>query len=241
VALGGSIPLAYADAPPFDRPGIAFSTDTIAAGRFIVEQGAPDVVRSARSDDAETTYALGTRLRTGLTDSIEAQIAVTAFARLEGERAGRSYSADGHGDSSFALKAALPGSGSRVSWAALAAVTLANGSERFTNDDAAYDLGTTVGYAFDDDVDAYVFVDVERSGGRTSLQISPSIDFQLSPSLGAFVEAGATLASDTDTLVAGGGVMWLVTRSIQLDVSADFGLTDDSPTLQAGFGISVFF
>jgi hypothetical protein len=128
-----------------------------------------------------------------------------------------------------------------VSWAALAAVTLANGSERFTNDDAAYDLGTTVGYAFDDDVDAYVFVDVERSGGRTSLQISPSIDFQLSPSLGAFVEAGATLASDTDTLVAGGGVMWLVTRSIQLDVSADFGLTDDSPTLQAGFGISVFF
>ena len=42
-------------------------------------------------------------------------------------------------------------------------------------------------------------------------------------------------------VVAGGGVTWMVAPTVQLDLSANVGLTTDSTDLQAGFGISMFF
>jgi hypothetical protein len=233
---------AFADAPPFDRPGIAFSTGTLPAGAFMWEQSAPDVGTSARSDDAATTYGTESRVRAGLTDSVEGQLATSFFNATQSHVHGRTETADGHGDTALSVKAALPSSNERFAWATLATVTFANGANRFTNGSTAYDLGTTLGYQLSDATSAEFFVDVGHLDGATDVQISPNLNVGLTKTLGAFVEAGAVFADHgTSDVVAGGGVTWMATPAVQLDASADFGLTRQSPKVAAGFGVSVFF
>jgi len=230
-----------ADAPPFDRPGIAFSTATLPAGTFMWEQGAPDVETSSQSDDAETTYGVGSRFRAALTDSVEVQVATSFFDVSRWHAAGKTETADGRGDASVALKAALPSANERFSWATLATVTSANGANRFTNGSTSYDLGATVGYQLSDSMNTGLFVDVGHLDGATNVQVSPNLNVGLTRTLGAFVEAGAVFADHgTSDVVAGGGFTWMVTPAVQLDASADFGLTSQSPKVVAGLGVSVY-
>jgi len=234
--------VANADAPPFDRPGIAFSTGTLPAGSFMWEQGAPDVETSPRSDDAETTYGVASRFRAALTDAVEVQLATSFLNSSRSHAAGKTATADGGGDASASLKAAWPSSSDRFTWATLATVTFANGANRFTNGSTAYDLGTTLGYRLTDSTSTAFFVDVGRLDGATNVQISPNLNITLTQTIGVFVEAGAVFADHgTRDVVAGGGFTWMVTPAVQLDASADFGLTSQSPKVAAGLGVSVYF
>jgi hypothetical protein len=233
---------AVADAPPFDRPGIAFSTGTLPSGTFTWEQSAPDVETSSHSDDAETTYGTESRFRAALTDAVEVQLATSFFNATRSHANGRTETVDGGGDTSIALKAALPSSNERFSWASLATVTFANGANRFTNGSTSYDLGMTLGYQFGEVLTTEFFVDVGHLDGATNVQISPNLNIGLTKTLGAFIEAGAVFADHgTSDVVAGGGFTWMATPIVQLDASADFGLTSDSAKVVAGLGVSVFF
>ena len=232
---------ATADAPPFDRPGIAFSTGTLPAGSFALEQGLPDIVRSSKSDDSSTSYSADSRFRVGITDDLEVQVETSPFNSSTTHSLGATHSADGRGDVSIATKIALPTGQQRLSGAMLAVVTFANGANRFTNGATAYDLGVTMGYSLDDDVDAEFYCNVNRLDGATSFDVSPNLNVQISQTFAGFVEAGATFADHgTDDVVAGGGFTWMITPAVQLDMSADFGLTDRSPRITAGFGVSIF-
>lgn len=232
---------ARADAPPFDRPGIAFSTSTLPAGTFLWEQSAPDVETSSQSDAAATTFGLGSRFRAGLTDSIEVQLATSFLQATRSHEADGTETADGGGDESIALKAALPSPFARFSWATLATVTFANGANRFTNGSTAYDFGTTVGYQLSDSASTSFLVDVGHLDGATNVQVSPDLNFGLTRTLSAFVEAGAVFADHgTSDVLVGGGFTWMLTPAIQLDASADFGLTSQSPKVIAAFGVSVY-
>jgi hypothetical protein len=239
--VGCSMSDACADAPPFDRPGIAFSTGTFPAGTFAWEQGFPDFASSSQDGVDMRVYSADSRLRVGLTDSVEVQIASALFNRMKTHESGNTDTSDGRGDTSFALKVALP-SRQQFSWAALGAVTVSDGADQFTNGGTAYDFGVAFGYAMSDAASGEVYVNVNRLDGSTSYDISPNCNFALSQSVNGFVEMGATYTNHgLDQAVAGGGFTWMVTPSVQLDLSADFGLTNKSPDVLAGFGISVFF
>jgi len=242
VALLGCSGVALADSPPFDRPGIAFSTGTLSADTFAWEQSAPGVETSSRSDDAETTYDVGSRVRAALTDSVEVQLDTSFFNSTRFHESGKTETADGHGDVGISLKVALPSAHERFSWATLATVTIANGANRFTNGSTAYDLGATLGYHLSETVTTEFFVDVGHLDSATNVQISPNLNIGLTQTLGAFVEAGAVFGDHgMSDVVAGGGFTWMVTPSVQLDSSADFGLTSESPKIVAGLGASVLF
>ena len=229
-------------APAFDRPGIAFSTSTLPAGTFALEQGIPDMQTSSRDEDSATIYSADVRFRAAITDSVEVQAATSLFNTWRSHESGRTETADGHGDLSLALKVALPASRESLSWATLVAVTVANGANRFTNGDTAYDAGIALGDQLSDDVVAEMYVHANRLDGSTSVDVSPNLNVTLTQSLGAFVEAGATFPEHgPNRAVAGGGFTLFVTPAVQLDLSADFGLTSDSPRVLAGFGVSVFF
>jgi hypothetical protein len=43
-----------------------------------------------------------------------------------------------------------------------------------------------------------------------------------------------------DSTVAGGGLAWMVTPTVQLDLSVDVGVTAHAPDAQGGFGVSKF-
>lgn len=240
--LACAIGSACADGAPFDRPGIAFSTGTLPAHSVVWEQGLPDFERSSYRGVTSTLYTFDSRLRIGITDSFEVQFGTAPFNQLELREAGNTDNADGRSDASFAVKAALPSSHEEFSWAMLAGVTDSSGANNFTNGTTSYDLGVALGYSLADDISAEVYVNVEHMDGSNSVTFSPNLTFALSDSTSAFVEAGVVQSgSGLDQAVVGGGFTMLVTPTVQLDLSADFGLTSKSPDVLAGFGVSVFF
>jgi hypothetical protein len=242
VVLACATGSAWADGAPFDRPGIAFSTGTLPAHSVVWEQGLPDFERSSYRGGSSTLYTFDSRLRIGITDSFEVQLGTAPFNQLETREAGNTENADGRSDASFAVKAALPSSHEDFSWAMLAGVTDSSGANNFTNGTTSYDLGVALGYSLGDDISAEVYVNVEHMDGSNSVTFSPNLNFALSDSISAFVEAGAVHSgSGLDEAVVGGGFTMLVTPTVQLDLSVDFGLTSKSPDVLAGFGVSVFF
>jgi len=232
---------ACADTPAFDRPGIAFSTGTLPAETLAWEQGAPDFEHSSYHGVDTTWYSADSRLRVGITDSVEVQVAAALFNEMQTHASGNTDTADGRGDTSLAVKVALPAH-RHFSWAALGAVTFSDGASQFTNGSTAYDLGIALGYTFDDDVAGELYVNANLQDGDTSFDVSPNLNFTITQSLAGFVEMGATYGNHgLDEAVAGGGFTLMVTPVLQLDLSADFGLTNRSPDVVGGFGVSVFF
>lgn len=230
------------DAAAFDRPGIAFSTSTIPVGALSWEQGLPDF----EFDDAEglrsRSYSAGTMLRFGLAPRLEMQLSGAAFnyQRVSGQDL-RS-SANGGGDLGIALKAALPSKSDTVSWALLGGVTLATGSEAFSAGETQYDLAGTVGLDLGGSRSLSLYAGVNRLDGVDTYTFSPSLSFALGERGGAFVEAGYSDGSGVAaTAVAGGGFTWMATPTIQLDISADFGLNEAAADVQGGVGVSVYF
>jgi hypothetical protein len=238
--LASSVP-ALADTPAFDRPGIAFSTTTLPAGTYSWEQGLPDVTRTRGDGITQTQYSADSTLRAGLASNIELQLAWAPFNHLRSRGNGSSTSDDGAGDLGIAFKAVLPDPAAGWSWAALGGVTLATGSTPFSNSHTQYSLATTVQRALGDTQALAFYADVDESDGDVALTLSPSWNIALGERLGGFVEAGYTHAEHADDdVVAGGGLTWMASDIVQLDVYADFGLTPESTDLQAGIGISVF-
>ncbi|MGH8447554.1 MAG: transporter [Solimonas sp.] len=232
---------ARADTPAFDRPGIAFSTTTLPAGTFSWEQGLPDVTRSRDEGTTQTLYSADSMLRAGLAPNLELQLAWAPFNHLHQSGAGGTASDNGAGDLGLAFKVALPSGDERLSWAVLGGASFATGNTPFSNGHTQYSLGGTVQWALDDTQALAFYADVDESDGDTALTLSPSYSLALSERLGSFIEAGYTHASHADDdVVAGGGLTWMATPVVQLDVYADFGLTSKSTDLQAGFGVSVF-
>ncbi len=235
-------PLATATAPAFDRPGIGFATTTLAPGTFAWEQGAPDFRRTSHGGPDTTLYSATTLLRAGLIDGIEFQAGSAVANRLQVRDAGGARTAHGRGDTTLALKAALPSPWPQLSWAALGAVTLTDGAQPFTGAKTAFDLGATLSYALSDAWSLGCYVNAGRADGATTVDFSPSLSFTITESLAGFVEAGANYGSaGLNEAVAGGGLTLMVTPAVQLDLSVDLGLTARSPKVQGGFGVSVYF
>lgn len=231
-----------ADPPSFDRPGIAFSTGTLPRGGFAWEQGLPDFERDRSDGIRSTSYNANTNLRLGLTDTLEVQLATSPYNYLRESGNGARRSAHGAGDTSLALKVALPSSHDKFSWALLGSATVATGARDFSDGRDRYALGATVAYDFDDATSGSLYLNVERSGGIEAWTFSPSLSRAFSARWGGYVEAGWTrTAHAPDTGVAGVGLTFMATPTIQLDASLDAGLNDASPDWQGGVGVSLFF
>jgi len=238
LAIVGNV---LADTPGFDRPGISFSTSIIPRGSFSYELGLPDFQHSSDGSNKSTLYSLDTNIRAGLGKNIELQLATPLFNYLKTEGAGVSDSATGLGDSSLSLKMALPSSTQNFSWAALGGVTFATGEEPFTVGNPLYRLATAMSLKLNDIYSTGLYINLTHSDGKTGYTLSPNLNFALTNSVGAYVEAGIShVDRSPNTAVAGGGLTWMVTPAVQLDFSMDFGLNHDSPDFLGGFGVSFF-
>ena len=234
--------VACADTPAFDRPGIAFSTTTLPPLTFSWEQSLPGVVRDSSDGTRTTLYSTDTVLRAGLIKNLEIQLSTSLFNHLRTETAGVITTDHGTGDTGIALKLAVPLDSARLSLAVLGGVSFDSGDAAFTAGAAQYSLGSTASWAIDEKSSVSAYANVDRLRSQNSWTISPAYNYALSDKISSFVEAGATYAKGSDAdYIAGGGFTWMVRPTVQLDVSADWGLTSASTDVQAGFGISVFF
>ena len=188
-----------------------------------------------------TVYSAGTNLRIGLSETVELQVGTALFNHQKAEVSGVSESVNGRGDSSLAVKVALPSSSKTFSWAVLGSVGFATGEDPFTAGERQYDLGTTLNFNVNDSYSTAFYVNVTRFERENTYTFSPSLSFAVTDTVGAYVEAGVShMKQSPNSAVAGGGITWMVTPAVQLDVSADFGLNSASLDIQGGLGISVF-
>lgn len=245
-AVAGALLLAAAsaraDTPAFDRPGISFSTQTLPPGSFDWEQGLPDVERDSFDGARATSYSADTTVRIGLARALELQLGGSAYDFARTRADGHADSVHGGGDTSVALKAALPSSSEDFSWAALARVGFATGSAAFSAGRTQVELATSLNFKLGDALSTASYAKLDRLGGASSYGFAQSLAYTVSDATGVYVELGAELARhQSAATIAGGGVTYMITPTVQLDLFGDFGLSHASPDLQAGFGVSAFF
>ena len=233
---------ALADGPAFDRPGIAFAPATMPARSFTWEQDLVDYTRDTGRGITTTAWSFDTRLRYGLTDRLELQLEAPVWADTRTQGRGTRTSAAGFGDLSVAAKFdLLPGDGS---WdlALLGVVEFPTGESLDGSDDEQYSLGATLGTSYDDGQTLAFYANVDRLRGDYTWTLSSSWGFDLADSLAGYLEAGYVPAGNGDpsNVLAGGGLMWAVKDTVQLDAWVLAGANDASPDLAVGAGFAIF-
>jgi hypothetical protein len=232
---------AAADTPGFDRPGIAFATDTLPPGSFDIEQGLPDAARDSMDGVRTRMFSADTVLRIGILKTVEARVTTALFNRVDIDDHGDKSHAQGSGDSSLGLKAALPSRFSSLSAAVLASVTFASGDRAFSAGHPTYSLGVTGNWSVNDTQTLGLYGNVDRNGGHQTVTVSPDWNFKFSDRIGGYIEAGRSFGHQTRELDAGGGLSFMAWPTIQFDLGFLRGLSRCSTDLQAGFGVSAFF
>lgn len=235
------------DAPPdiaFDRPGIGFAASTLPRGGVALEAGLPSFSRDR--DDAgvlSTQYSADITLRIGLAEHLELQAFTSPWNHLRvAPRDAPAERSSGAGDVGVGLKVALPLSSEKHAVALLASTTFATGSRDFSEGATQYALGASYEYDFDDRWTGALYANVTRGGGEDSVTWAPSVSFAATETVSTYLELGFTdTHGEPSTRIAGAGVTWMVKPRVQLDASFDVGLNDDSPDVQAGLGVSVYF
>jgi hypothetical protein len=240
--------VAHADTAPvsFDRPGIGFSTAIMPADHVAWEQGLPDIMYSKdkiNGNSVKTTvYQADTLIRTGLGSNVELQLGWAGATWLRSSSSAGSQQQFGYADSSIGLKAAVPLTNQQLSLAFLLATTLNTGDAEFGDDKKTLSFGSTLNYDINDAYSAALYANLDRYDGDNTWTVSPSLSLALTDSVASFVEYGySKTQGQPQQSVMGGGFTWAVSPKIQLDVSADVGLNQDTPDMQGGFGVSFSF
>jgi hypothetical protein len=235
---------AHADGPAFDRPGIAFAPSTLPASSFAWEQGLPDFQQDRSNGVTQRVYAASTRLRYGMTDRWEVQLAVPLFERIDTTGSGQAFAAAGAGDLAAALKLSLTSGTGPFSMALLGTVSVPTARRDLGNGSEQYSFGATAGWSLSSSQSVAFYANVDVLNGDATWTLSPNWSFALSESFGGYLEAGyqsGNARGQADNAVAGGGLTWMVRPNVQLDIYGLGGLTKASTDLAAGCGVSVFF
>jgi len=232
------------ETPAFDRPGLGFAASVLPAGGVALELGLPDYQRDR--DDAgtrSTEYGTDVRLRVGLGSQLELQAFGSPWNYLrEAPRDAPATTARGAGDSGLALKYALPLQSDRHAVALLASSNFGTGSRDFSEGGTQYELGASYELTFNERWSAALYGNATRGAGEDAFTWSPSLSLAATDTVSAYLEAGFTHThGEPATSVAGAGVTWMPSERMQLDASLDLGLDRDSPDLQAGLGVSLYF
>ena len=233
---------AFADAPAFDRPGIAFSTGTLPAQQRRVGTRTPrfrPCIGRRREFDVVCVRQHASSRRDRLGRSADRHVVERsrdARARQHGTvRWPRRRQLRDQGRAAVVTSRLLVGDacgGHRREW-------------RTGIHECTHDLRCSAwrwGIRSASTSAAEFYANAERADGANRFDISPNLNVSISSTIAAFIEAAAAYSGHgLDQALAGGGFTLMLTPSVQLDLSADFGLTSRSPNVLAGFGISVFF
>jgi len=229
-----------------DRPGFLFSSLTVGRGVGQIELGLP-AVTLFDGTDTRTTSLIGL-LRVGVGDTFELRLGSPFYNEVRFEAGGRSFSDSGYGDLEVGAKwHLLDNEGAQPSFALIPSVILPVGEAGFSAEDPIYQLNTASEWTLADGwgvgflagflrgesaEDSYLQQTYGGLLGRTAGSWSPYVEV-------AHVRTDLDGASESSFL--GGGLKYLVSNDVQIDVNFDRGLTDESPDWLLGLGLSARF
>lgn len=226
-----------------DRPGLTFTPWLVSQGRFQAELGLPNL--SLTSDDLGDTTAWNAplQLRYGFSSVLELRLGSPTYTILEDHDA--HTTTEGWGDVEVGAKVALSrDQGSMPKSALIGGVRLPVGEGDFTSRQAGYNLSLVADWSPGSGNSLRGQFGVTRvpTGSDDALQGSlvGLYGRALDDTKSAYVELGylPDLHESVDQAFAGVGFAWLLSQDLQLDLSGDFGLNDDSPDAIVALGVS---
>jgi len=233
---------ALADNPGYNRPGLSFSPSVLDLGDVTLEQGLPDWTRGRDDGVTSSTYTADTSLRIGLGHQLEVELGDSFYNHLHMSGDGDNESSTGRGDSSVALKYALPSPFKQLTWGLLGSMEFTDGKPAFRNDDKTYQLGMAANWQLDDKNTLGGYINDSRMGGRDSDTFSINENHALTSQLSVYVEFAVEHDPDNGNgTLAGGGLAWAFTPNVQLDASVRHRISGYANDWEAGLGASVYF
>lgn len=235
-------PPARADNPGYDRPGLGFSPAVLDAGALTVEQGLPSWSENRQGGIRSSQYSADSLLRLGLGNSLELQFGASPWNRSQQTGPGTDTRSVGHGDSSLALKLALPSSSTAFSWGLLANVEFTDGAAAFRNSQPQVSLGMVLSRQLDAADSLGAYADVLQAGSQQGFTVAVNRGHALTSTLSIYAEAAWQRQPGQGTgTVAGGGLAWMASRRVQLDASFRHHVSGQSDQWWAGLGASIYF
>lgn len=233
-----------------ERPGLGTPACTMAAGQVSVETSLGDWTIDKQGGDRTDTVLIGdTKLRVGLTDSIEAQIGWTPLGIVRERSGGVVSRATRAGDATLGIKANLRSpDGSGFSVAVLPYVTLPVGRAPVGAGDwgaglvvpVTYDLSKSVNLEVTPEIDAAV--DQDGRGRHLALSGVVGLGFALNDKVTLAVEDQLIRDEDpsgsTTQDLAAVSLAWMARKNLQFDVGAIAGLDRNSPDVELYAGIA---
>ena len=236
-----------------DRPGFLFSSLTVGRGTLQTEWGIPAVtVNDEAGVDARLTSLFGL-VRYGVTDDFELRLDSPVYNESRVSVGGRATTDRGVGDLEIGAKwHLLDNHGAQPSFALIPSVIVPTGATGFTADHPIYQLNAMAEWNLASGWGIGALAGYLRglngpSGGDRygqgtfGLSLGRSLPSPKWSAYGEAVYVATNLSGAGDSSFLGGGVKYLATNDVQLDLSFDRGLTSDSPDWLFGLGIAVRF
>lgn len=229
-----------------DRPGFLSSPIVVPAGRLQVEAGLPTFTQLGVSSARTRTWSAPVALRYGASERLELRASVPTWTEVHVEDRASGDHDGAFGDSEIGVKLAFAALGGGP-LAFQGSLRLPTGADDFTTDEkggsafllhgrdcAGSWLQTMLGVSHVPHAGA----DDQTSGAIAALVARPIAD-----GWSAYVEATALpgLCHAAGQSYCGAALIWTPTKRVQFDLSADFGLDDDSADAIAALGASWFF
>jgi hypothetical protein len=230
------------DGVDFDRPGLGYSPQVLPVAGLAWEQGLPDWSRSRDQDRSYSTYTVDSLLRLGLGHALELQLGGSPYNWQRESGMQNRVRTDGHGDSTIALKWALPSPGPGWQWGMLGSVEFTDGSQSFRSDRRVYLLGLDASQQLSEVAALGYYAQWDRSGGADDYLLAASYNRSLGEQFGVYAEAAWEQQAGFGAGTMGGaGLIWQPSPRLQLDASFRHRLSGRSDEWEAGLGISVYF
>ena len=219
-----------------DRPGLGFSPAVVDRGVVQVETGLPQATASGGVVQA---LSLPVALRYGLTDAVELRLGTSVYD-LARRPADGGFTLDGGGGFDVlevGAKVQLVPDDVPLALIASVFVPTTDGG------DLEGAVRSVAGFALTDRLSLTAVLGATVSDAEPDLEVAAEAIGVLAASLAgpvsAYVEAGAFPDGDATPILAGAGLLVLVSPDVQLDASFDVGLTESADDVLFGVGASV--
>lgn len=241
-----------------DRPDKTDGPRTIDAGHLQLEMDFATYTFSKQTTDGDTTratqYAIApVNLRLGILKNSEVDFIVSTYNIQENHdiTADTKQRMEGYGDTDFRYKLNLFGNDTDgLAMGLISRVKIPTSQDDLGNHSVEGGQSLVADYPlFGFDIGAETDIDVARNaaddGDHAEFINSITVHHDLiKDRLNAYVEFYSDVPSNDDFTWIGtvdAGLLWTVTKNIQLDCSANFGVTNDAPRVNVGSGLSVRF
>lgn len=229
-----------------DRPGFLFAPTVVPQGRLQVETGIPTLTLFRASGDETEAWSFPVAMRYGLSEELELRASLPTWTEVRSESGGTADRDEGFGDVELGAKLALsPLAGGPL--ALQGSLRLPTGAEDFTTDEiggsalllhgrdlSGFWLQTMLGISH---------VPISGAHDQTAGSLAALVSHPIADGWSAFLEATALpgINHTPGQSYLGAALIWAPLARLQLDLSADFGLDEDSADVIAALGLSWFF